>query len=110
MAALAFCPNDYGLSTVELSVSGTTSNVALNDTANGASILLSNVGDQDCFIVFGTSAVTASVPNGATNGGFPVLANSQTLTTVPGNTKVTHVAAITASSTTKLYITTGQGL
>lgn len=82
-----------------LSVTTTTGNVAI--TGAGTTLRLANVTAQECFVAFGASTVVA------TTGGFSMPGNTQMLVTIPSGT--THVAAITASSTTTLRIARGDG-
>lgn len=102
---LAFRPVDQ--STVSLSVTSSTGNVAL---AQGASeYLVTNLGTAACFFRFGNSSITATVPSGATGGSTPIPAGSVQVFRPPV-TPPTHVAAITSSGTATLYVTAGEGL
>ena len=96
-----FCPNPGGTTT--LAVSSTSASVALPSGAG--SVAVTNLtGSAVCFVRFGASGLTASVPGNA--GDYPIL---------PGATQVldagnaTYLAAITASGTATLYITAGAG-
>jgi hypothetical protein len=100
-----FQPSDLG--TTSLAVTSATGNRVLA-SAGAASVVLTNIGPSDCFGRFGNFAVEATVPSGATAGGFPVLAGSQT--TVRPDTGDTHLALICASGgTATVYISTGSG-
>lgn len=90
-------------STVNLSAGTTTGNVALTGVGNGGTVRVLNTGTVTVFINFGTSsAVTATLA-----AGIPIPPNTPEAFAV-GPT-ITHMAAITASSTASIYATTGQG-
>ena len=84
------------------SISVTTTSANVNTTGAGTTMRLANVSTSECFVAFGTDNTTA-----ATTGGFSMPANSQILVTVPSGT--TYVAAITASGSTTLRISRGDG-
>lgn len=69
-------------------------------------VIVYNSGSVAAFIEFGGSTVAAVVPSGATPGGLSVPPGAA-LTLCAGDN--THIAAITASSTATLYITSGCG-
>lgn len=81
--------------------SGTSSATALPLPTN-RQVLVSNAGTVAAFVQFGTSTVEALV---ATS--LPVLAGSNLVLTLPA--AVTHVAAITGTSTATVYVTVGHG-
>jgi len=65
-----------------------------------------NLGSVDAAIAFGTSAVTTT----ATTGARLLAGQCGAYDLKPGSAaKATHIAAITAASTTTLYVETGQG-
>ncbi len=69
-------------------------------------VLVYNSGSVAVFIEFGGSTVTAVVPSGGTPGGCAVPPGG-VLTLCAGDNA--HIAAITASSTATIYITSGCG-
>lgn len=96
--------------------------VALDVTSTSARVLLPNPGTgprtimitealglELAFIALGDVTVTAVVPTNATPvNGFAILPGSkEPITVSPGQT---HLAAITASGTATLYITSGDGI
>ena len=107
MDALPPCAPNWQ-DTVSLAADATTDRVALSGNYFNQ-IEVSNEGNYTVFITFGTSAVTAAVPNGATGGGYPILAGqSKAVTVAPG---VTHAAGICASGeTTDVFFTPGKGM
>lgn len=91
--------------TVNVAAISTTGNVALGTFSGsaGASVRVYNAGTATVFIAFGISTVEAVA---ATS--MPVPAGAIEVFAVgPG---VTHMAAITASSTATVYATPGQGI
>lgn len=82
-----------------IAVTTTTGNVAI--TGVGSVLRLANVTSVECFVAFGTSAITA------TTGSFSVPGNTAIFVSV--SDAVTHVAAITASGTATLRISRGDG-
>lgn len=99
-----FFPIDQG--TVSIAVTATTGRVAL--AATTTHYLLTNLGSDTVFARFGNSAITATVPSGATGGSFPVLSGEIIIVPAPV-TPPTHVAAIANSTTATLFITAGEG-
>lgn len=87
---------------VTLSVSTTSANVQLGAAATNYSALVSNTGSNGAFVALGGAGVTAttSSPAYVPAGGFLNLAVGT----------ATYIAAITASSTTSLTISTGTGV
>lgn len=90
-----------------LAVTSTTGSVALAGDGNQA--LVTNHGTKVAFVEFGATGVTA------TTASMAVLPGTQVLVTIPyssGQTKSTHMAALTASSseTTTLQVSTGNGI
>lgn len=90
--------------TVNLSVTTATGSVArtLSGHVGGDEVRVANTGTAVAFVEFGASGITASVTTS-----FPVLPGTAEVFSV--NPLQTNVAAITASGTTTLYITTGRG-
>lgn len=82
-----------------ISVTNTTGRAAISGT--GATLRLANVSTVECFVKVGDSTVEAATTD------FSVPANSQVFISVPNT--ATHVAAITAASTTTLRISRGDG-
>jgi hypothetical protein len=82
-----------------ISVTTTTGRVAT--TGAGNVMRLANVSSTECFVAFGTGSVNA------TTSGFSMPGNSQVF--VASSDAITHVAAITASGTTTLRISRGDG-
>jgi hypothetical protein len=100
-----FRPSDLG--TTSLAVTATTGRRLLADSGAG-SVVLTNVGPSICFARFGNVAVEATVPSGATAGGFPVLAGTQTV--VMPDAGDTYLALICATGqTATVYISCGSG-
>lgn len=106
MNILPFTPQASG--TVNLSVTGTTGNVALPRTGasglyNGAQIMVTSApAGTIAFIKFGTSSSVTAVAATDT----PILPGSIMVFTIASDT--TYVAAIGTSGTT-LYFSSGQG-
>lgn len=82
-----------------IAVTTTSGNVAT--TGAGTTLRLANVAAVECFVAFGGSDVVALTSS------FSVPGNTQILVSVPSGT--THVAAITAATTTTLRISRGDG-
>lgn len=100
-----FAPYDLG--TTSLAVTATTGNRVL--AQRGEAITLTNVGPSMVFARFGDASVTATVPSGATAGGFPVMAGTQTV--VRSDFGDTHLALICdAGGTATVYISAGSGV
>jgi hypothetical protein len=98
--------------TVAVNASAVSSSVPLADSKTGSDdrdYRIRNTGTVDVFIVFGGSDVAAVIPAvGSPANGIPIGAGHTEAFRAPaGNT---HLAAITASGTATLYITTGRGL
>ena len=90
--------------TVAVSASGTTSNGALNKPtapAGALTVRIHNGGSVTAFIQFGNSAAVE-----ATTSHMPIPPNGVEVFSVGD---ATHVAAVTASGTTTVYLTTGYG-
>src|SRR5690349_14661270 len=94
-----FKPTPAG--SVTVSVTNVSAATALG-AASRTQVLVDNAGPQPVFVEFGTSGVTAVV---ATSMRIPVGA----IMTFTIDQTVTHIATITASSTSTLYVTVGQG-
>jgi hypothetical protein len=85
-----------------LAVTGAAQNATITyDTKQLCTYLLTNVGTQTVFVLFGTS------PTVTVNNGFPVLANSQSTFTGPPNATVQAIAAAVGST---LYVSAGEGM
>jgi hypothetical protein len=93
MAAL-FTP----ISTVSLAVTTSTGRVAT--VGDASTIRLYNAGTATAFVKFGSVTVTAAVTDMPIPTGAIEVFRTGTLT---------HVAAITASGTATLYVTSGEG-
>lgn len=70
-----------------------------NDPGN---IRIANTGSVVAFVEFGDSTITSTA-----TAGMPILPNTVEVFEIRQNE--THVAAITASGSTTLYLTTGEG-
>ncbi len=71
-------------------------------------VLITNAGTNMAFISFGATTQTTVIPvAGTPANGIPVLPGTQVSYTLPLN--ATHIGALTASSTTTLYVTGGEG-
>lgn len=90
-------------STVNISASNVSSNVALTGAGNGGTVRVFNAGTATIFLAFGTSSSVAAT----TTAGIPIPSGMREVYTLPPT--ITHAAAITASSTATVYFTTGQG-
>jgi hypothetical protein len=91
------------------SIAVTTSNAraAIKQQPTGAHQLrLFNAGTATAFWTFGDGAVTAATTD------IPLPSGAIEVVTIPNatNAPTTHIAAIAASGTATLYLTTGQGL
>lgn len=90
-------------STVLIDVSSSTQAKALTTVNPGTSIRVCNDGTATAWIDFGNSTVTT-----AATTGIPIGAGVVEIYAVPSG--ATHVAAIAASTTGKIYFTTGNGI
>lgn len=99
----AFKPN----ATVILAVTSTSAAVTI-PTSN-PTLEIQNEGDVTAFIAWHPTAATATVPTGtAARTCYPILpGHAKTITVEEGHASI---AAITASGSTTIYITTGEGL
>lgn len=100
-----FAPASAGTSSI--SVTTTSARAAVKQQPTGAHQLrLFNAGTATVFWAFGDGTAVA------TTGDMPLPAGAIEVLTLPNasNAPTTHVAAITASGTATLYMTTGQGL
>ena len=91
--------------TVNLTAGTTSGAVAIATGSNGpgvAIIRIRNAGTVDAFVEFGASGVTATLAASA-----PVAPGTVEAFRVPQG--VTHAAAITASGSTVVYFTPGEG-
>lgn len=85
----------------DISATTSSSSVALPTTA-GETILVMNVGSNTVFVQLGSSTVAAT-----TTAGLPIFSNSSITLARGGNT---HIAAITASSTSTVSVLRGAGV
>lgn len=100
MATTELFSPSTGTNTVNIAATTSTGLVPL--AGAGSTIRIAVVGEQDAFINFGGSTVTVSTTNG-----IPVFVGSPELFALkPGQT---HAAAITASGTTSVSFTRGEG-
>ena len=93
--------------TASISATTTSARAAILQRPTGAHQLrLFNPGPSTVFWTYGDGAVTAATTD------VPLPAGAIEVVTLsnPASAPVTHVAAITASGTATLYVTTGQGL
>lgn len=96
--------------TVALAVTATTGRVALPGTATAVSrqFILTNRDAVPVHWTSGDSAVNAVVPvSGGALGGAPLMPGTQVAHTIPSGH--THIAFITASGTTTVFVTPGVG-
>lgn len=87
--------------TVSRAGATTTANVALAKTGHNQAQITVVAGGNLTFFVFGNSTVEATV------AGFPVQPGTSKIISI--DPAATHVAAITAASTSTSYITVGDG-
>lgn len=100
-----FTPADDATASIAASVS--TASTAIKQQPTGAHQLrLFNAGSATVFWAAGNAAVTAALTD------IPLPAGAIEVVTLPNATAspTTHVAAVTASGTATLYLSTGQGL
>jgi len=102
-----FTPRSTGTTSVTCS-SAASSRVAMGqaDTQHQVAVYNSDVSNM-AFVEFGTSTVTAVVPNGATPGSMPVGPGQTRGVTI--SPSVTHAAAICTGGTPVVYFTPGDG-
>jgi hypothetical protein len=97
--------------TVAIVASAGSTRVALADPKDGKTerfYMLFNSGLVDAFVAFGSSTIEAGIPTaGVPANGMPLPAGC--MMPVRRSSSDTHMAAITGSSTTPIYVTTGQG-
>ena len=98
-ARSAFVPNPAGTVTVATTTTSGTTRVAI--VGSGRNLVITNAGTGVAFIELGASSVTALV---ATS--MPVLSGEVLCL---GRGEVTHIAAITATGTATVYVTSGDG-
>lgn len=106
----SFAPAGAGsASTVSLSATSTTGNVALAGVVTGqGQCEIQNKGSGWAYVAFGGSAVTATVPNGATGGSYPVGPGQAKIVSI--GTNAAYAAGICASGdTATLLFTVGYG-
>jgi hypothetical protein len=100
-----FAPVDDA--TASISVTTTTARAAIDGAPQGEfQLRLYNAGTATAFYALGNSSVEAA----ATDVPLPSGAIEVITITNPQQNPVTHIAAITASSTATLYVTTGNGI
>jgi hypothetical protein len=99
--------NPTQAATVNIDVSASSQSVALGPPATGGyrQIRIVNDGSATVWVTFGGSTITAALASG-----IPVRQTTgrPEVITVPSG--VTHVAAIAAAATGKIYFTPGSGL
>jgi hypothetical protein len=106
----SFAPAGSGVaSTVSLSATSTTGNVALAGVATGqAQCEIQNKGNGWAYVAFGGSTVAATVPNGATAGSYAVGPGQSKIVSIGSNAQ--YAAGICASGdTATLLFTVGYG-
>lgn len=86
----------------------TTTSAALAVTGQGKTLYVNNVGSTECFIAIGDSTVEAVAGGALTamSGGMSIPPGFSCAIGIDRNT---HIAAITAASTTTLRVTRGDG-
>jgi hypothetical protein len=96
--------NAVQAATVNIDVSAASAAVALGPPASGGyrQIRVCNDGTATAWIRFGDSTATAALASG-----IPIPTGRPEILTVPAG--VTHVSAIAAASTGKVYFTPGSG-
>ncbi len=89
-------------------IAATTTSQSVAVTGNGKTLYVANAGTTECFVAVGDSSVTAVAGAGSTGlaGHMSVLPGTCFALSMDRNT---HVAAITASGTTTLRFTRGDG-
>lgn len=96
-------PKAAGTKTISAtSVSSATAVAAPTTPPPLFSLEITNAGAATVFLEFGDGSTTAAVATG-----YPVLSGQTKVVTLPMS--ATHVAAITASGTATVYVTTGRG-
>ena len=75
----------------------------------GETVEVYNAGTVPVFFTFGTSAATAAVPTGTAAKHSSCIAPGVTKAYTREPTTQTHFAAITASTTAVIYVSTGEG-
>lgn len=105
MDLLPFTP--HSAATNSISATAGSARVLLSE-ASSDQLELTNDGPNTVYLEFGGSSVAATVPNGGTGGGYPVLAGQSKVIQRSGTW--TYAAAICATSQTALVlITAGKG-
>jgi hypothetical protein len=97
MTLKTFMPN--GSATATISATTVTARAAVDQHSNSARVV--NAGTATAFLKFGDSTVEATTTD------MPILSGA-TETFTKG--AATHIAAITASGTATVYLTSGEGL
>ena len=103
--ALSSAPFSPSGSTVNIDVAATTANVALGGNYNGGQLRIMNNGTATVWVNIGSSSVTAALATG-----FPVGPGVTEVLSLPSSDGASHVAAIAAGSTGKIYFTPGTGI
>jgi len=96
----------------------TVGTVSITSAVTSARVALVPLGANQCriknldatniaYVVFGDSTVVATLPAGATPGGFPVGPNESIIVSI--SPIVTHVAAICSAGTPIVMFTSGNG-
>jgi hypothetical protein len=102
--------NAFTFPTVNGTVAVTTTSQRVAMQGSGGSLVLKNVGGTECFVAVGNSTVTATAGTSATDetdGSFSIPAGEVGSYSIP--VTATHVAAVTASGTTTLRVSRGEG-
>lgn len=94
-----------------IAVTTTSQRIALQGA--GAVVTLANVSTVECFVAVGDSTVVATAAatpaaTSATDGSMSIPANSWASFAIPLD--ATHLAAVTAASTTTLRVSRGEGV
>lgn len=100
-----------GNSSIAITASGTSSNIALPTAGIGSVDLeITNSSTSvNAWVAFGdSSAIAAVIPTGTAANGYILLAGQTKVISI-GVAQPVYMAAITASSTAALYVTIGQG-
>ena len=102
----------FAIPTVNGTVAVTTTSQAIALQGAGGALLVKNVGSTECFIAVGSSTVTATAAaaapaTDATDGSMSIPAGEIGTYSIP--VTATHLAAVTASGTTTLRVSRGEG-
>ncbi len=99
-----FTPKTAG--TVTITSAATTANVLLTKPASATVVRVKNIDATNlAFVAFGTSAVAATVPSGATPGSMTISPGETVLVGIAEG--VTHAASICSAGTPIVHFTPG---